>query len=854
MKFACAGFTVPAHIFFALIPKLHILQLPFTEIRLGKHYYMKVYKFGGSSVGNPQRIKGILELLIARTEKDQCRAVVFSAFQGVTDQLIEMAQLAAAGHSDYTDLLKNLEDRHLTAVRELIDIHHQSNTMAVIKMMLNDLDDILQGIFLIKELSPRSKDFIMSFGERLSALIISRALTSAGLDNEFLDARTIIRTNNQFGNAIVDFERTNQLIIDHFNKHTLLQIVTGFVASTVGDETTTLGRGGSDYSASIIGAALDADEVQIWTDVDGVLTADPRKVTKAFPVESMTYEEALEMSHFGAKVIYPPTIQPLMTRSIPIRIKNTFNPSGEGTLISADAQPGIYAIKGISSIDDVSLIRLEGSGMVGVAGVAQRIFGSMARHGISVILISQASSEYSVCFAVRPEDAILARNILLDEFQLEIASKRISQVSIEDSLCIIAIVGENMRATPGIAGKVFQALGQNGVNISAIAQGSSELNISIVIQRDDERKALTAIHDAFFLSGFKTMNIFVLGVGVIGGSLIDMIREQRKYLCDELLLDLRVVGVANSRKMYFDLNGVDDADWRQTLDKSGGPMSLDAFTEHMIQLNLPNSIFVDCTSNDQVSQLYANILEQSISVVTPNKKAASGSQDYYDELKSAAIRHNVKYLYETNVGAGLPVVKTIREFRSSGDQILKIEGILSGTVSFILNSLSSGRKFSEIVQEARDLGYTEPDPRDDLNGQDMARKILILAREAGYSLELSDVTINKILPDEYYKANSVDEFMKMLPKVDDHFANLRSAAEKKGKVLRYVAKLENGITSTEMIEIDSDHPAFALRSTDNLVAVNSKCYPDRPLVIMGPGAGPQVTANGVLADIIKVAE
>lgn len=815
---------------------------------------MKVYKFGGSSVGNPQRIKGILELLIARTANDNCRAVVFSAFQGVTDQLIEMAQLAASGHADYTDLLKNLEDRHLTAVRELIDIHHQSNTMAVIKMMLNDLDDILQGIFLIKELSPRSKDFIMSFGERLSALIISRALTSAGLDNEFLDARTVIKTNSQFGNASVDFVRTNQLIEDHFQKHTILQIVTGFVASTIGDETTTLGRGGSDYSASIIGAALDADEVQIWTDVDGVLTADPRKVTKAFPVESMTYEEALEMSHFGAKVIYPPTIQPLMSRNIPIRIKNTFNPAGSGTLISADAQPGLFAIKGISSIDDVSLIRLEGSGMVGVAGVAQRIFGSMARHGISVILISQASSEYSVCFAVRPEDAILARNILLDEFQLEIASKRISQVSIEDSLCIIAIVGENMRATPGIAGKVFQALGQNGVNISAIAQGSSELNISIVIQRDDERKALTAIHDAFFLSGFKTLNIFVLGVGVIGGTLIDMIRDHRLHLCNELLLDLRVVGVANSRKMYFDLNGIDDAIWRQTLEKSGGPMSMETFFEHMSQLNLPNSIFVDCTSNDEVSQLYANILEKSISVVTPNKKAASGSQEYYNELKAAAVRHNVKYLYETNVGAGLPVVKTIRDFRSSGDKIHKIEGILSGTVSFILNSLSADEKFSDIVLKARDLGYTEPDPRDDLNGMDMARKILILAREAGYSLELSDVQINKILPEELYKAKSVDAFFKLLPDVDDHFEQLRAKAARHGKVLRYVAIFANGKASTQLIEVDEDHPAYALRSSDNLVAINSDCYPNRPLVVMGPGAGPHVTANGVLADIIKVAE
>lgn len=812
---------------------------------------MKIYKFGGSSVGSSQRIRDIVELLKNRADSDQCKAVVFSAFQGITDQLIEVAEMAATGRHDYTDLVKIIEDRHLVAVRELVDIHHQSNTMAVVKMTLNDLDDILQGVYLIKELSLRSRDFIMSFGERLSALIISRALTSAGVGNEFLDARHIIRTDAKFGAAIVDEDTTHRLIQNHFKEHQLLQIVTGFIASTDQNETTTLGRGGSDYTASILGAALDADEVQIWTDVDGVLTADPRKVARAFLVETMTYEEALEMSHFGAKVIYPPTIQPLMSRSIPIRIMNTFNPASSGTLIAADAQPSSFDIKGISSIDDVSLLRVQGAGMVGVAGVAQRIFGTMARHGINVILISQASSEHSVCFAVRPEDAIPARNYLAEEFEYEIRKGKISEISIEDQLCIIAIVGENMRATPGIAGKVFQSLGQNGINISAIAQGSSELNISVVISHDDERKALTAIHDSFFLSGLKTLNIFILGVGLIGGTLVDMICRQRKSLCDDLMLDLRVIGVSNSRKMYFDLNGFDAADWRKTLGESGGPASIDRFINHMKELNLPNSIFVDCTASGDVVPSYVDILENSISVVTPNKKAASGPYELYNEIRKTALRHNVRYNYETNVGAALPVVQTIRDFRTSGDEISRIEALVSGTISFILSELMEGGKFSEIVQKARELGYTEPDPRDDLNGMDIARKILILARETGFKLELEDIEVERLLPQSYYEIPSVDAFMDKLPEVDVIFDKKRKLALDDNKVLRYIARFEHGKATVKLMEVGPDHPATAMRGTDNMVLVYSTCYHDRPLVVMGPGAGPAVTGSGVLADIIK---
>lgn len=812
---------------------------------------MKVYKFGGSSVGTPDRIKSIIELIAAQAQRENVRAVVFSAFQGVTDQLIETANLAAAGRADYTDHLKTIENRHLDAVRALIDIHHQSNTMAVIKMMLNDLDDILQGVFLIKELSPRSRDFILSFGERLSNLIISRALVSAGHDCEFLDARKLIKTDAGFGNALVLQDETHQNIRAWFQEHPLLQIVTGFIASTLKDETTTLGRGGSDYTASILGAALDAEEVQIWTDVDGVLTADPRKVTRAFPVPAITYEEAMEMSHFGAKVIYPPTIQPLMTRGIPIRIKNTFNPSGNGTLITADADPGEYAIRGISSINDVSLVRLQGTGMVGVAGVARRIFGTMARNSINVILISQASSEYSVCFAVRPEDAHRAQSLLAEEFAPEIERKHINEISIESGLCIVAVVGENMRATPGIAGKVFQALGQNGVNISAIAQGSSELNISMVIQQEDEKKALSAIHDAFFLAGLKTVHVFMVGVGLIGRTLIDMISRQRRHLGDDRHLDVRVIGIANSRKMYFDLNGIPESGWMETLEKNGGPMDLDTYLDHVLSLNLPNSVLVDCTSNELVSNRYLDLLDRSVSVVTPNKKAASGPYTYYQELRAAALRNNVHYLYETNVGAGLPVIRTVRDFREAGDPIRRIEGVLSGTISYLLNTFEPGMKFSESVKKAREMGYTEPDPRDDLNGMDVARKILILARESGLHLEIGDVVVDPVLPAEYFVDEPVDAFMARLSGVDAYMEDRAKKAAADGRKLRYIARVEEGRAEVRLMEVGAEHPAYALTASDNLVMVNSDCYSNRPLVVMGPGAGPEVTASGVLSDIIK---
>lgn len=811
---------------------------------------MIIYKFGGSSVGTPDRIKGIIDLL----RDNPVRAVVFSAFSGVTDQLISTARRAAAGIPEYVEEVRQLERRHLDAVRELVAVHQQSNASAVVKMTLNELEDILQGVFLIRECSPKTLDFIQSFGERLSNFIISRALTSSNLPCEYLDARTVIRTDATFGAALVQFPETNALIQAHFASHPLMQIVTGFIGSTASGDTTTLGRGGSDYTASILGAALQAGEVHIWTDVDGVMTADPRKVPNAFTQPEMTYIEALEMSHFGAKVIYPPTIQPLMQANIPIRIRNTFFPTGTGTLITNLASVNPDPIRGISSIGQVGLLRVEGAGMIGVAGVAQRIFGTLARNGISVILISQASSEQSVCFAVAPDMAQKAVEVLVAEFTTERELGRIARITADTDTSIIAVVGENMRNVPGIAGRVFQALGQNGVNVMAIAQGSSEFNISVVLSRADESKALRAIHDAFFAPGSRTIHVFLVGLGRVGTALVDMIQKNRESISDRMRVDVRLVGIANSKQMYFDLNGIDDPDWSSHLAQSGGKMDIRQYLDHIKILNLPNSVLVDCTAGTQVNAHYAEVLERSIAIVTPNKTTNAGSMDQWQILREISRKRQVPFFYETNVGAALPIVKTVRDMTESGNSITRMEGILSGTLSYLFNRFGQGASFSVALKEAFDAGYTEPDPRDDLNGLDAARKILILAREAGWLLELDDVHVSPAIPARFFEAPTVEAFWKMLPEVDGELSARRDAAAESGKKLAYIAKVENGHASVGLTEIDANHPAYHLREMDNLLAITSDIYSTRPLVVMGPGAGPAVTASGVLSDILRVAE
>ena len=813
---------------------------------------MKVLKFGGSSIGDAGRIKNVIEIVKNSIQKNKRIVLIFSAFYQVTDNLLKMSQVASEGNLDYKELFKKLEEKHISIAKKLLAVKTQSSILAQLKLHLNELDDVLHGVFLVKEISSRTQDFILSFGERLSTYIISHVLIDQNIACEFLDSRSLLKTDESFGAAKVDFNKTYENICTYFSKHKKLQVVTGFIGSTYNNETTTLGRGGSDYTASIFAAALNAKEIEIWTDVDGVHTADPRKVKKAFPLKGLTYEEAMELSHFGAKVIHPPTMHPAMDKNIPIRIKNTFNRDFKGTLINGHTDRNNFLIKAISSIDNISLITIQGGGMVGVTGIAQRIFSALSAKQINIILITQASSEHSLCIAVMPKAASNAKKALQQEFYYEIKEKLIYDPVVETDLSIIAIVGENMRKTPGISGRIFQALGKNGINIVAIAQGSSELNISTVISRNDETKALNALHDAFFLSITKTVNVYIVGTGLVGGTLLKQITSQADFLAKEYLLNLKVIALANSKNMLIDSNSINPEKWEENLRSKGSKTNLNSFIKEMKKLNLPNSIFVDCTASDEVTLRYKDILDSSISVVTPNKRANSSSFDYYQQLKQSAIKHNVKFLYETNVGAGLPIISTVNDLVTSGDKILKIEGVMSGTLSYIFTSFKKGKTFSETVQEAREKGYTEPDPREDLNGMDVARKLLILARETGLSLELKNIKVENLVPPPVRGAKSTNDFFTKLKKHDDEFEAKRNSAEVKGNALRYIASLRNGKAEISLQEVDNKHPFYSLSESDNIFALYTKHYKDRPIVVKGPGAGADVTAAGVFADILRI--
>ncbi|MFM8433334.1 MAG: bifunctional aspartate kinase/homoserine dehydrogenase I, partial [Bacteroidota bacterium] len=632
-----------------------------------------------------------------------------------------------------------------------------------------------------------------------------------------------------------------------------LEIITGFVAATSHNETTTLGRGGSDYSAAIFGAALGAREIQIWTDVDGVLTADPRKVRKAFTVPQMTYREAMEMSHFGAKVIHPPTILPALSKGIPLRIKNSFRPDHPGTFISTKAVSSGFLVKGISSIDDVSLITMEGSGMVGVTGISARVFGALSNARINVILITQGSSEHTITFAIKPSDAQHARRAIEYAFALELKSKLIEPLRVEEGLSVLAVIGEDMKNTPGVSGRLFQALGKNGVSIVATAQGSSELNISTVIHKADLVKSLNVIHQAFFLSGTQSLSVFLVGVtGLIGKTLLKQIDSHREYLKQAHALEINVVGLANSKKMYFNGDGINIRRANELLDQNGEKVDHGLFAERMVEMNLPHAVFVDCTSSEEVVAQYVTVLEHSISIVTPNKLANSASYKQYDLLHRIARRRNVRFLYETNVGAGLPVINTLNSLTASGDRIISIEAVLSGTLSFIFNTFREGMRFSDIVKEAREKGYTEPDPRVDLSGKDVARKLLILARETGLKLEMKDISIDQILPANCLRAKTVNDFMRELKTADPYFQAMLSKAERRRKRLRFIARLENGKASVVLKEVDDNHPFYHLSGSDNIISFLTDRYNDRPLVVKGPGAGAEVTAAGVFADIISI--
>jgi len=819
---------------------------------------MLLLKFGGTSAGSPEGIKNIINILNDTEHKGNVPVVVVSAFSGVTDDLVTLARTAAEGQA-YTKLLDAIVNRFNDYADKFLKAAERNNAQKIIKNDIAELSKILDGISLLRELSVRSLDMIMSFGERLSAALFAHVLSSNGIKSGFLDSRTLIKTDSSFGKAKILQKETIDNIHDFFKgPKKPLQVVSGYNGSTVEGYTTRVGRDGSNLIAAVFAASIGAKKLEIWTNVDGLFTADTQYVKNALSIDEISYIEAMEISHFGAEEFFPPSVKPALEKGVSVVIRNTFNPSSAGTRIVKNAPAGKYPIRGISSISSAALIRLQGSGMVGVAGFSARVFGALARKNISVMLITQSSSEYSICFAVLPEEANAAESILKEEFASEIHNGSIEKPIAEKDLSIIAVVGSAMKSTSGISGKFFHALGRNGVNIVAIAQGSSETNISAVISKQDEGKALNAIHDAFFYANHRSVNLFLIGTGNIGGTLLDQIAENREKLADRDLIKVNLIGAAAWDKMVFSLDGLDPKKAKEILNKTGKSAGtegykLDAFIEKMASFNLPNSCFCDCTASEEIAASYEKILRHSIPIVTPNKKANSGSLDYYRKLTSYSRERGIPYLYETTVGAGLPVISTIRDLFLSGDRIIRIEAVPSGTLSFIFNNFDGTKPFSALVREAKAKGYTEPDPRDDLNAMDAARKALILAREIGLPLEFSAVKIEPILPASCLKAKDIDSFFTELEKADGDFEKRRAQEAAKGCALRYVVVIEDGKARLSLRGEPEGSPFRSLVDSDNIVVITTERYSKLPMVIKGPGAGAQVTAGGVFADIVRTA-
>ena len=816
---------------------------------------MIVLKFGGSSVGKPDRIKNIYSIVKPRIDGGENLCIVCSAFGGVTDQLISMIETAAIGDSKYLEIIEACKQRHYSSTEELLTGDARKDLLAQIDILFLKLENVLKGVFLLKEASDRSYDYVMSFGERLSNLSIAHFFNANELPSVFLDARDIIKTNSEFRSARVYKEDTYKNIAEVVERNkSKTKIITGFIASDQHGRTTTLGRGGSDYTAALFAAALNAKQLEIWTDVDGVLTTNPKVVSSAYPIKEMSYVEAMEMSHFGAKVIYPPTILPVNEKGIPTYIRNTFNPDYVGTLISKETtNENNGAIKGLSSQSGLALLTLSGTGMQGVPGIASRMFASLASSNINVILITQASSEHSICVAIKEDKADIAKEVLKGEFSKEIENTDVDEVHVEKDICIIAAVGEAMKEQPGIAGKVFSCLGRNGINIEAIAQGSSELNISFAVKAEDEKKALNLIHDTFFKNTIKTLNLFIVGTGLIGGTLIEQLKEFRQNIRESRGIDLKLIGISNSRKMHIAEEGIELSHWENSLNESEVTADPELFVKSMFELNLANSIFVDNTASSTIPNFYKEIINKSIAIVTPNKVASSASTESYNELNQLAKKRNTRFLNETNVGAGLPVISTIKSLRNSGDTITKIEAVLSGSLSYIFNNYTSNSSFYDIVKEAQKLGYTEPDPRDDLSGSDVKRKITILAREAGYTINQEDVNLSPILPEVCMEAETVDDFYETLLSNKQYFTNMIKEAESKNQRLRYIASFENNQAKVALESVDSSSPFYNLANSDNMISFNTERYINSPLVISGPGAGANVTAAGVFSDIMQIA-
>lgn len=812
---------------------------------------MRILKFGGTSVANATNINLVIEIICQKNKKEKL-AVVVSALSGVTDLLLLASSKASEKDRSYEAVFDNLQTKHNQTIIDLIANEKQIAIQSIIDKQLVQLKTLLDGCFLLGELSPRTKDSIAAFGELLSAQIIAYALQNKIPNSTFKDSRELIKTDTAFGKGVVDFESTNKLIKSYFDNQTKdVVILPGFIASSIDGNTTTLGRGGSDYSAAIIANGIHADELEIWTDVNGMYTAHPKLVKQAQPIQTISYQEAMELSHFGAKVLYPPTIQPVLQSNIPIWIKNTFDSEAYGTYISNHPEQSSNPIKGISHIDNISLLTLEGSGMIGVTGSSKRLFEVLSQKDINVIFITQASSEHSICIGIQNQDADLAKQEIDAAFSIEISQNKIDPTTLEKNLCIVALVGENMKNHQGLSGKMFSTLGKNNVNIRAIAQGASERNISVVINENDVKKALNTLHERFFEVNTKQLNLFVMGVGNVGEKFIDQIYQQRKYLKEYLKLNVRTIALSNSRKMIFNEDGIPLSNWKTEIE-SGEETNIDTFIAKAKELNLRNSIFVDITANSDIAAVYGQFLKQSIAVVTCNKIACSSQYDNYKNLKELSRKYNAPFLFETNVGAGLPIIDTLKNLIASGDKVHKIQAVLSGSLNFIFNNFSANLNFHDVVKEAGIQGFTEPDPKIDLSGVDVARKILILIRESGYQMEIEDITNNSFLPEACMKTMNNNDFFESLITHASHFENLLEEANEKESRLKFMATFENGKANIGLQFIPKESPFYNLEGKDNIVQFYTDRYADQPLLIKGAGAGAAVTASGIFADVIRI--
>lgn len=808
---------------------------------------MKVMKFGGTSVGTVESLSNVKKIV---EETPGRKVVVVSALGGITDLLISTARLAVADDIRYLDSYARIVERHLTVINGVVPPTRRDATEAMARMMLDELANIYKGVMLLHDLSPRALNIIVSYGERLSSVIVANIIKGA----THFDSRTFIRTKKDAqGNDTLDSELTYRLIDETVMAYDWETVVMGgFISSDTNGEITNLGRGGSDYTASIMAAALDAEVLEIWTDVDGFMTADPRVIDNAYVIDHLTFTEAMELCNFGAKVIYPPTIYPVYHKNIPILVKNTFNPTAPGTLITDKCPSKGKPIKGISSINDTCLVTITSLCMVGVIGVNSRIFNALTRRGVSVFLVSQAASENNTTIAVRNADAELTLTTLREEFASELASGMFNDIKAEPDLATIAVVGERMKHTTGLAGKLFNTVGRNGINVIACAQGASETNISFVIEKRSLRKALSVIHDSFFLSDSQVLNVFLVGIGNVGSSLLSQISKQQEKLLQDKNLRLNVVGIASSKRAVFNPDGIDITRFREELDEHGIDATPEIIKEEVLKMNIFNSVFVDCTASPEIAALYEDLLDHNVNVVAANKIAASSDYPSYVRLKNMARKKDVKYLFETNVGAGLPIINTINSLINSGDRILKIEAVVSGTLNYIFNVLAEDVPLSRAIEMAKEAGYTEPDPRIDLSGKDVVRKLVILAREAGYRVEQEDVEKNLFVPDELFEGEPAD-FIDRVRSLDEEFEEKRADAASHDEHFRFVASLDRGDVSVGLRRVGADHPFYNLAGSNNVILLTTERYKEYPMVIKGYGAGAEVTAAGVFADIISIA-